>query len=61
MYSSFPVIKAHLFEPVWSVLTFESIFNVYWEAVKVAGMDPYVTDGTTIFLSFSPRAYVNRT
>jgi hypothetical protein len=50
MSSSFPVIKAHLFEPVWSVLTFENIFNVYWEALKVAGMEPYVTDVTTIFL-----------
>jgi hypothetical protein len=48
MSSSFPVIK-----PVWSVLTFESIFNVYWEALKVAGMEPYVTDVTTIFLFLS--------
>jgi hypothetical protein len=54
MYSNFPVIEAHIFELVWSVLTFESIFNVYWEEVKVVGMDPYVIDGSTIFLSFSP-------
>jgi hypothetical protein len=50
MSTSFPVIKSHLFEPVWSVLTFESIFNVYWEALTVAGMEPYVIDVTTIFL-----------
>jgi hypothetical protein len=43
-------MKAHLFEPVFSVLTFQIIFNVYWEAQKVAGMEPYVTDVTTIVL-----------
>jgi hypothetical protein len=50
---TFPVIKAHLFEPVCSVLTFQSIFNVYLEAQKVAGMEPYVTDVTTISLKSS--------
>jgi hypothetical protein len=63
MSSSFPVIKAHLFEPVWSILTFESIFNVYWEALNVAGMEPYVTDVTTIFQFLSTsvcRTYVKK-
>jgi hypothetical protein len=63
MSSSFPVIKAHLFEPVWSILTFENIFNVYWEALNVARMEPYVTDITTIFqfLSMSVcRTYVKK-
>jgi hypothetical protein len=33
------IIKANLFELVWSVVTFERIINVYWEGRKVAGMD----------------------
>jgi hypothetical protein len=39
MSSIFPLIKANIFEPVWSVVTFESIINVHWEGWKVAGME----------------------
>jgi hypothetical protein len=39
MSSIFPLIKGNLFEHVWSVVTFESIINVYWEGRKIAGKE----------------------